>query len=192
MEGQPPAFPSDQIWTGSGREAGGSPGPHLGGCIPACTEADHPRRLLLRQYASYWNAFLLPFGSGIFSTWIDSGRRWASASPHRSWWYVWTFYPSVHRWSWHQPCPSVPWFSCGFPGYLQWQEFRLKARKYQASASALQQLCDDASDSVLIENNGVTWKWVTTPFWSDSIVCNENRIASIIAELSQRWRWRLV
>ena len=32
----------------------------------------------------------------------------------------------------------------------------------------------------------VVQKWVPTPFWSDSIVFNENRIASLIAELSQR------
>ena len=35
-------------------------------------------------------------------------------------------------------------------------------------------------------------KWVATPFWSDSIVLNENRFASIIAELSQHWHWCLV
>ena len=39
---------------------------------------------------------------------------------------------------------------------------------------------------VLTENNGVAKKWVATPFWSDSIVFNESRIASIIAELLQR------
>ena len=38
------------------------------------------------------------------------------------------------------------------------------------------QLCDDASVTVLIENNGVAGKWVATPFWSDSIVFNENSI----------------
>ena len=57
---------------------------------------------------------------------------------------------------------------------------------HQALASTLRQLCGDASDTVLIENNEVTRKWVATPFWSDSIVFNENRIASVIAELSQR------
>ena len=43
------------------------PGPHLGvsrprqgDCIPACTEADPPPDgYCCRQYASYWNAFLL-------------------------------------------------------------------------------------------------------------------------------------
>ena len=44
-------------------------------------------------------------------------------------------------------------------------EQTLKARLHQASAM-LQQLCDDASNSVLIEINGDAWKWVTTPFWS--------------------------
>ena len=37
--------------------------------------------------------------------------------------------------------------------------------------------------SVLIENISVTWKWVAIPFWSTSIVFNENRITSVIAEL---------
>ena len=42
---------------------------------------------------------------------------------------------------------------------------------------------------LFIGNNSIAWKWVATQFWSDSIVFNENRIASIIAELSQRWHW---
>ena len=49
----------------------------------------------------------------------------------------------------------------------------------------LHQAWDDASDSALIENNRVTWKWVTTPIWSNSLVVNENSVASIIAELSK-------
>ena len=58
-----------------------------------------------------------------------------------------------------------------------------KVRLHQASSSTMVQLCDDdASNTVLIENNGVTWKWVTTPNRSDSFVFNENRIASVIAE----------
>ena len=57
----------------------------------------------------------------------------------------------------------------------------LRARLHQESASKLRQLCDDACDSVFIENSGVARKWVATPFWSDSIVFNENRIASVIA-----------
>ena len=69
---------------------------------------------------------------------------------------------------------------------------RLRARLHQASASTLRQRCDDACDSVLIEINGVTWKWVANPIWSNSVDFNENRIASIIAALSQSWRWRLV
>ena len=46
----------------------------------------------------------------------------------------------------------------------------------------VQQLCDDVSDSLLIENNGVT-----THFLSDSIVFNENRITIVITELSEHW-----
>ena len=48
------------------------------------------------------------------------------------------------------------------------------------------QRCNEASDTALIENNGVTPKWVATPFWSDSIVFNENSIASIVTALTLR------
>ena len=60
----------------------------------------------------------------------------------------------------------------------------LRAHLHQASA--LRQLCDEACDSVLIENNGVTPEWVCNLFSSDSTDFNENRVASVIAELSQR------
>ena len=46
-------------------------------------------------------------------------------------------------------------------------------------------LFDDASHSILIENNGVAPDWACNLFSSDSIVFNENRIASVIAELLQ-------
>ena len=46
------------------------------------------------------------------------------------------------------------------------------------------QCCNDACDSVLIENSGVACKWVVNPFWSDTTVFNENRIASVIAGLT--------
>ena len=49
----------------------------------------------------------------------------------------------------------------------------------------LQQSCDDASDTVLIENNRVTRKWVATPIWTNSIIFNENSTSGVIAELSQ-------
>ena len=44
--------------------------------------------------------------------------------------------------------------------------------------------CDDACNSVLIENNIVTPDWVYNPFSSDSTVFNENRIASVITAMS--------
>ena len=44
--------------------------------------------------------------------------------------------------------------------------------------------CDDACDSVLVENNRVASEWVWNPFSSDSTVFNENRIASVIAALT--------
>ena len=42
---------------------------------------------------------------------------------------------------------------------------------------------DDTCDSILIENNGFNPEWGCNPFLSDSIIFNENRIASIIAAL---------
>ena len=59
----------------------------------------------------------------------------------------------------------------------------VRAHLHQRSPSTLRQLCDDASDIVLIQNNGVASKWVATPFWSDSIDSNESRITSVIATL---------
>ena len=52
----------------------------------------------------------------------------------------------------------------------KWLTESFRACLHQASATTLRQLCDDANNTVLIENNGVTRKWVATPFWSDSIV----------------------
>ena len=48
---------------------------------------------------------------------------------------------------------------------------------HQASASMLQQCCDDTTDTVLIESNGVAPDWSCKPFWSDFIVFNENSIS---------------
>ena len=67
-----------------------------------------------------------------------------------------------------------------------------KARLHQALASILQQLCNGASDTALIENNEVAPESGCNPFSSDTIVFNENSFASIITELSQRWRLRWV
>ena len=53
---------------------------------------------------------------------------------------------------------------------------------HRVSVSTLRPLCDDASYSVLIENNGVTEKWIATILWSNTIVFNENIIASVMAE----------
>ena len=39
-----------------------------------------------------------------------------------------------------------------------------RARLHQALAPTLRYFCNDASDSVLIENNGVTPEWVATHF----------------------------
>ena len=52
--------------------------------------------------------------------------------------------------------------------------------------STLRQLRDDASDTVLVENNGVAPEQDCNPFSSGSIVFNEKSIGSVIAELLQR------
>ena len=70
--------------------------------------------------------------------------------------------------------------------------YLLRTHLHQASVSKLWQLCDDASDSIHIKNNGVAPEWGCNLFSSDSTDLNENKIASIIAKLSQPWRWRLV
>ena len=54
--------------------------------------------------------------------------------------------------------------------WIIWHWVFTRVHLPQARASKLWELCNDASDTVLIENNGVTRKWVATPFWSDSIV----------------------
>ena len=58
---------------------------------------------------------------------------------------------------------------------------RLRAHLHQKSASTLRQLSDDASDAILIENNGVAPEWGYNAFLSDSIVFNENIITIFIA-----------
>ena len=62
---------------------------------------------------------------------------------------------------------------------------RLRARLHRAPESILHKRDDDASYAVLIDHNGVTPKWVATPFSSDSIVANENCVAIVIAALTQ-------
>ena len=62
--------------------------------------------------------------------------------------------------------------------------FTLKAYLPRTSVSTLRQLCDDVSDTALIQNNGIAPDWGCNRFLSDSIVFNENRIASFIAALT--------
>ena len=45
----------------------------------------------------------------------------------------------------------------------------IRAHLHQASASMLRQLSDEACDSVLIENNGVTPEWVATYRYFEAI-----------------------
>ena len=58
----------------------------------------------------------------------------------------------------------------------------IRARLYRVSVSMLRQLYNDASDTVLIENNGVAPDWGCNPFSSDSIIFNENSTTSVIAQ----------
>ena len=69
-------------------------------------------------------------------------------------------------------CESDVTFSC------------VRTRIHQVSASTLRQLCGETSDIVIV-NNEVAPEWGWNTFLSHSIVLNENKIASIIAELSQ-------
>ena len=48
-------------------------------------------------------------------------------------------------------------------------------------------LCNDTSNTVLIENKGVSRKYIAIPFWSDSTVFNENSIVIVITQLTQRY-----
>ena len=56
-------------------------------------------------------------------------------------------------------------------------------RLHQASASTLRQLCDDASDTALVENNGVTPDLGCNPFWSNSIGFNQSLVAALTLTL---------
>ena len=62
---------------------------------------------------------------------------------------------------------------------------QVRTRLHQASESTLRQLCDATGDTTLIENIVVAPEVVSIPIWSNSIVFNENRIAIVIAEVSQ-------
>ena len=70
----------------------------------------------------------------------------------------------------------------------------IRTHLYQASASTLWQCCNDACDSVLIENSGVAWKWVANPIWSDSMFSMgiTNVIAALMLTLSINGPLRLV
>ena len=58
-------------------------------------------------------------------------------------------------------------------------KYRLKTSIYTKHQ---RQLYDEASNSVLIENNGVSLDMGWSRFLSDTVVVNKNSIASITAE----------
>ena len=47
------------------------------------------------------------------------------------------------------------------------------------------QRCDDASDSALIENNGVAWKWCCNHFGVAPFIS----MREVVLVLSQRWHY---
>ena len=65
------------------------------------------------------------------------------------------------KWSYSDEGHDTHYLFTGVPHTvaLMTFRFRLRARLHQASASMLRPLCDDASDSVLIEIYGDAWKW---------------------------------
>ena len=58
---------------------------------------------------------------------------------------------------------------------------KLGLRGHQASESMLRQLCDDASNTLLIEHNGVTQQWITTPFWRIVLVASSQSYRGVDA-----------
>ena len=62
-----------------------------------------------------------------------------------------------------------------------------------SAASIQHQHCGDTSHTSLIEYNGVTPKWVVTPFRSDSIIFNQRTVASIIRSIDAdaQCKWTL-
>ena len=67
----------------------------------------------------------------------------------------------------------------------------VRARLHLTSASTVWQLSDEASDTDSHEKQWNRSK-IGTLLLSDFIVFKENSIASAIAELLQRWLWRLM
>ena len=61
---------------------------------------------------------------------------------------------------------------------------RVRDHLHQASPSMPRQLYDDASDSVLIEHNGVTPDWGCNTFSSNTVVFKDNRITSVMAKFA--------
>ena len=86
---------------------------------------------------------------------------------------------SEHIW---RVCQSSEQWGCPCE---QTETENIRARLHLASESKLQQLCDNTSNIALIENNRVVSDWVCNPFSSDSIVFNENSIASVITVLKR-------
>ena len=70
-----------------------------------------------------------------------------------------------------------------FSGIMFLPKFPIKARLHQGSVSTLGQCYEYTRDTALIENNGITPKWVATLFLSDFIVFNESSITSAVTAL---------
>ena len=66
-----------------------------------------------------------------------------------------------------------------------------RAHLHRASESMLRQLCDDTSDTVLIENNGVTQKWIQTHS-GVTLLFQMRTVLQEWSKFSQHWLWCLV
>ena len=61
---------------------------------------------------------------------------------------------------------------------------RVRAFLHQVSASTLRQRCDDASDTVLMENNGVAPEWGCNQSLRDiTVLCNCRVVAMLMLTL---------
>ena len=70
------------------------------------------------------------------------------------------------------------------PAFAKSISVTLRTHLHQTTASTLRQLCDDANDSVLIENNRVTAGWDFNSFLVTPLISMRIELSSLMAELS--------
>ena len=103
------------------------------------------------------------YGIKVHLHWANAKAKFFLGLYHCSMWTLnWILYEPV-------------WKRCRFHFHAN-----TRACLHQASESMLWQWCDNANDTALIENNGITPDWVCNPFLNHFIVFSENSMASII------------